>query len=378
MIRVLNIISDTNIGGAGRVILNYLAYADKSRFETHVAVPRGSLLTPRLRKLGAQVHEVDGIADKSLDLKSLGTLKRLIRKVDPDIVHTHGALTGRIAGRQCGKAVIFTRHSAFPVPEYLKKGPGRWANKLINEHYADRIIAVSPATAENLTDGGVSPKLIEIAMNGVEPVKKRSVEEQAAFRREHGIAPGDFVAGIIARIEDYKGHDDILDAMAKLVPQRPRLKLLVAGTGGHEEAVRERAEKLGLTENVILLGFVSDVSPVLSVLDVQLNASWGTEATSMALLEGFSMGVPAIASDYGGNPWTVTDGVDGLLFKTRDTGELAEKLKTVMDDPALREKLGLGALREYGKRFTGEIFARRIEEIYIKTLEDRHGKQKKA
>ncbi len=375
MIRVLNIISDTNIGGAGRVLLNYLKYADRTSFETHAAVPRGSLLIEPLLAGGAVVHEVDGIADKSLDLPSLGILKRLIREVDPDIVHTHGSLTGRIAGRQCGKTVIFTRHSAFPVKPYMKKGPGRWANKLLNEHYADAIIAVSPAAAENLTDAGVSPRMIEIMMNGVEPVKRLSPEACAAFRARYGVAHTDFVMGIVARIEDYKGHTDILEAMARLLPEEPRLKLLVAGTGSYEEQVKRRTAELGLTNRVVFLGFQSDVAPVLSVLDVQVNASWGTEASSMAMLEGFSMGVPVIASDYGGNPYQVSDGVSGLLYKTRDVEALAERIKTLADDPALRERLGLGARREYENRFTGEIFAGRIEEIYRKTLEARHGRK---
>ncbi len=374
MIKVLNIISDTNIGGAGRVILNYLKYSDRTRFETHVALPRGSLLASPLKELGARVHEVDGIADKSMDLKSIGILKKLIREVDPDIVHTHGSLTGRIAGRQCGRAVIFTRHSAFPVKPYMRKGPGRWANKFINEHYADRIIAISPAAARNLTDGGVSPDRIDIMMNGVEPVTRTSVDDQARFRREHGIEPGDFVTGIIARIEDYKGHEDILDAMARIVPERPELKLLVAGTGSYEENVRRKCSELGLDGNVVFLGFMSDVAPVLSVLDLQLNASWGTETSSLSVLEGFSMGVPAVVSDYGGNPWLVKDGVDGYLFKTRDSADLAGKLLKLMDDPALLQKLGHGARNEYLAGFTGQKAAARIEEIYIKTLEGRHGK----
>ncbi len=372
MIRVINIISDTNIGGAGRVIMNYLKYADKKNFETHVALPRGSLLREPLEKLGAAVHEVDGMADKSMDLKVIGQLKKLIGEVDPQIVHTHGSLSGRIAGRQCGRVVIFTRHSAFPVKSYMKKGPGRWLNKFINEHYADRIIAVSPATAKNLTDAGVSRKLIDVMMNGVEPVKRRSPEECAAFRRKYGIEPGDFVMGIIARVEAYKGHGDILRAMALI--GRPELKLIVAGTGADEENVKSLTKELGLEKQVIFLGFVDDVSTVLSVLDVQVNASWGTEASSMAMLEGFSMGLGVVASDYGGNPWQVKDGVSGLLFRTRDVNDLRDKLVRLMDDPALRQKLGVGALREYRERFTGEIFAGRIEEIYIKTLEARDGK----
>lgn len=66
-----------------------------------------------------------------------------------------------------------------------------------------------------------------------------------------------------------------------------------------------------------LLGFRSDVAALLSILDVQLNASYGTEATSMALLEGMSLGLPSIVSDYGGNPWLVKDGDNGLIFPSR-------------------------------------------------------------
>ena len=152
MIRVLNIISDTNIGGAGRVILNYLKYADRSRFEPMAAIPRGSLLKEPLEQAGAPVFEVDGMADRSYHKDDVKALQALIRQVKPDLVHTHGALSGRIAARRCRVPVVYSRHSAFPVPSKLKYPPGRWVNKWINEHYADHIIAVSPATRDNLLE----------------------------------------------------------------------------------------------------------------------------------------------------------------------------------------------------------------------------------
>lgn len=376
MIKVLNIISDTNIGGAGRTIINYLKYADRARFDIAVAMPRGSALGPPIRELGARVYEVDGIADKSFDPGAIRELKEVIRREKPDIVHTHGALSGRIAGRQCGARVIYTRHSAFPVKGYLKRFPGRLLNKLVNQHYADKIIAISPAAAENLTDAGIDKKYIEVMMNGVEPVKGKSLEEQARTRRELGLVPGDFVMGIMARIEDYKGHEDILRAMKRLLPEHPELKLLIAGTGGYEENVRKTCRELGLDNNVVFMGFVSDVSGVLSVLDLQLNASWGTEASSLAMLEGFSLSVPAVASDYGGNPWQVEEGVNGLLYPARDVGALADRIKRLCEDRAELQKLSLGAGRVYRERFTGERFAARLEEIYTATLEAGHGKGK--
>ena len=132
MIRVLNIISDTNIGGAGRVILNYLHYADTTQFETLVAVPRGSLLKEPLEQAGAQVLEVDGIADRSYHKDDVKTLQSLIRQVKPDLVHTHGTLSGRIAAKRCHVPVVYSRHSAFPVPAKLRYPPGRCVKKLVN------------------------------------------------------------------------------------------------------------------------------------------------------------------------------------------------------------------------------------------------------
>ena len=374
MITVLNIISDTNIGGAGRVLLNYLQYADKERFHTCVAVPRGSLLAQPLRDLGATVYEVEDMADRSYHKDDVRALTKLIREVDPDIVHTHGALSGRIAGRRCGKVVIFTRHSAFPVSAKLRYPPGRWVNKLLNEHYSDHIIAVSPAAAENLTDAGISPKRITTMMNGVAPVARRSGEECAAARREWGVAEEDFVFGILARIETYKGHLDIVNAAEKLAGDGRAFKLLIAGTGNYEQELRGEVTARHLDDHVRFLGFQSDVAKFLSVLDVQLNASYGTETSSLSILEGFSMNVPAIVSDYGGNPWLVTDGDNGLMFPTRDSGALYRCMARLMDEPETLKQMSRRAGEVFQERFTGQIFARNIESVYLKTLKgDQHG-----
>ena len=341
-----------------------------------VALPRGSALAPAVRELGVEVREMDVEPDKSMSLRSLSQLRAVIHEIGPDIVHTHGFLAARMAARRCGCGVIFTRHSAFPVKPWMKKGPGRWANRLINVRYADRIIAISPAAAENLTDSGVPEDLIEIVMNGVEKVERPAPDILEALRRSLGLSQGDFVLGILARLEEYKGHEDILEALRLVTEKRPEAKLLIAGTGPWEGAVRRRIGELGLEKNALMLGFVPDVSGVLGLLDVQLNASWGTEATSMALLEGFSMGVPAVASDYGGNPWTVEDGTDGLLFRTRDTRDLAGKILRLMDDRAELQRLSRGAELAWSRRFTAQVMAENIERIYTTVWEDRHGREK--
>ena len=369
MKRILNIISDTNIGGAGRVILNYLNYTDRSRFETLVAVPRGSLLKEPLEKAGAKVYEVDGMADRSYHKDDVKLLKDLIRELKPDLVHTHGALSGRIAAKRCHVPVVYSRHSAFPVPAKLRYPPGRWVNKLVNEHYADRIIAVSPATRDNLTDGGISPKKITVVMNGVAPVERTSPEERAALRGQLNIPEGCVVFGILARIEDYKGHLYLVEA-ARLLKERgvTGFRVLIAGTGAFEKEVAQAVEKAKVGDVVNMLGFRSDVAQLLVALDVQLNASYGTEATSLALLEGMSLGLPTIASDYGGNPWVIKDGEEGLLFPSRNAAALADAMERLVGDAALREAMGRRALERFEREFTGEVFARNTEKIYLDIL----------
>ena len=369
MIRVLNVISDTNIGGAGRVILNYLRCSDRARFETTAVLPRGSLLKPSLEEAGAQVVEVDGMADRSYHREDVKALTELFRRSPPDLVHTHGCLSGRIAAKRCGVPVVYSRHSAFPVPAKLRYPPGRWVNRWVNQRYADRIIAVSPATRDNLVEGGVSPKKIAVVMNGAAPVPRTSPAERAALKEALPIPPGDVVFGILARLEDYKGHLDLLEA-ARLLKARGRegFTVLIAGTGPFEPLVAQAVEGSGLEGRVKLLGFRSDAAALLNILDVQLNCSYGTEATSMALLEGMSLGLPTIASAYGGNPWVVEDGASGLIFPTRDAAALSRAMERLMDSPQEREAMGQRALARYQERFTAEAFARNIENIYLDVL----------
>ena len=368
MIRVLNIISDTNIGGAGRVLINYLQYADRAQFDTAVALPRGSLLKAPLEELNTTVYEVDGIADRSYDKGDVRLLQELIGRVNPDIVHTHGALSGRIAARRCGKKVVYTRHSAFPVPAKLRYPPGRWVNKWVNEHYADRIIAVSPAAAQNLTDAGISPRRITVMMNGVAPVARSAPEVCRDFRGRYGLSPEVFTAGILARIEPYKGHLHIVEAAQQLKGEGRTLQILVAGVGGYEAELRAEVARRGLEDTVFFLGFQTDVAPVLSVLDVQLNASYGTETSSLSILEGMSMGLPAIVSSYGGNPWLIDDGEDGIIFPNRDSQALARAIARLMDEPETLTHMGERAKEIFQARFTGQIFAKNVEQVYLDVL----------
>jgi len=368
MIRVLNIISDTNIGGAGHATLSYLKAMDRENFEAAVVLPKNSLLAPKVKALEIPIIEIDAMADKSFDRKAIKILKKIIDDYNPDIVHTHGSLSGRIAGKKAGKKVIFTRHSAFSFPSYVQRTPFKLVYRYLYEHYSDRIIAISPAGAKILTDIGISSSIVESMMNGCESLIKLPGDECSSLKSSLGIGEGDFVLGIIARIEDYKGHLDILAAIKHIKDAGKQVKLIIAGTGSFEETVRQQSKSLGIDGDVIFTGFIEDVTGIMSILDVQLNASYLSETSSLSILEGMSIALPAIVTDCSGNPYVIDDGVSGMLFPPRDAEALAERIMRLMDDKGLLQKLGAGAKQIYESRFTLDAYAKNIENIYYKTL----------
>ncbi len=368
MIKVLNIISDSNIGGAGRCVLTFLKYFDRANFNSEVVVPTGSLLIPEINKLGIKTIEADSIAEKSFSIDAIKELKKIIKASGCDIVHTHGNMSGRIAGKQCGKKVVYTRHSVFPVSPKISKGIGKKINGMVNMYYADDIIAVAEAAKENLTDSGIAPERVKVILNGVEPQKRASDETIFESRKKYGIENDDFVVGIMARIEEVKGHIYLIEAAEKITAQGKKIKVLIIGTGALEESLKKTVKNKGLENTVIFTGFIKNVNEVLSILDVQANASFGTEATSLSLLEGMSLGIPAVVSNYGGNPGVIAHGENGYIFKLKDSEDMAKYIMKLMDEPETYKYMQNKSIEIFNSKFTAEIYARNIEKVYTELM----------
>ncbi len=365
MIQVLHFISDSNIGGAGRLLLHCLRYFDREKLDVAVVLPRGSALIPAIAETATRYIETDFCRDLSREKGAVAAFRRIIREEKPHIVHTHSAFDARLAAYLCGvKSRIYTRHSVFEPSRRLTTFPGKQISGLVNNTLATRIIAVADAAADNLTATGVRADKITVILNGVEPLTRSSAQECTALRKSLGIGENDFVCGISARMEPYKGHADLLAAAKQVLAQRPDVKFLLMGTGSAEADVRRQAAEMGLDESVIFTGFCSDVVPYYSIMDLSLNCSYGTEATSLALLEAMSLGLPTAATRFGGNPGVVADGENGILTPVRDPAAMAEAILRIAGDAALYERLSAGAKRIYAERFPAAAMTRQIETVY--------------
>lgn len=361
--RVTQVISDTNIGGGGKALLNYLASCHRETFEPSVVLPTGSALTPLIGELKVPFIEISAMADQSFDKKAFSPLKKALKELNPDVVHTHGSLVGRMVATSLGKKVLYTKHCAFAPSGFKASFVGKTLVSTLDKTLASGIIAVGHSAQENLVASGISKKRIHTLYNGVSPVTTISPEERANLRYRYGFSDTDFVVGILARVEVYKGHDTLLDAMEILIENGVPVKLLVAGDGSYLETIREKAKKLP-EGTVHFTGFVSHVEKVLGCMDVQVNASYESETSCLSLLEGMSLGLPAIASDCGGNPYLISHGENGLVVPKQDSRALAETIKRLKEDNSLYESLKKGSVKRFYAEFTGEQYARNMEQVY--------------
>lgn len=361
--RITQVISDTNIGGGGKALLNYLAHCDREQFEPSVVLPSGSQLTPLIEKLEVPLLEISAMADQSFDKKAFAPLKKALKELKPDVVHTHGSLVGRMVATSLGKKVLYTKHCAFAPTGFKASGVGKTLVSALDKSLASGVIAVGHSAQENLVASGISPKRIHVLYNGVSALNPISKEERENLRSGYGFSESDFVVGILARVEVYKGHDTLLEAIEILVKKGVPVKLLVAGDGSYLEEFQKKTKALP-EKTVHFTGFVSEVEQVLGAMDVQVNASFESETSCLSLLEGMSLGLPAIASDCGGNPYLIAHGENGLIFPKQDGNALADAILRLKEDKKFYSVLEQGSKSRFLAEFTGEQYARNMEEVY--------------
>ena len=145
------------------------------------------------------------------------------------------------------------------------------------------------------------------------------------------------------------------------------------GSGSCEAELREQAERLGIADRVLFTGFVTGVSDYVGSMDLVVNCSYGTEATSLALAEAMSLSRPIVASTYGGNPYMVENGVNGYLVPIKDAEALAEAILRVRENPAEYDALCRGAYARYTERFTAAAMTAQMEALYRRAVAEKMG-----
>ena len=168
----------------------------------------------------------------------------------------------------------------------------------------------------------------------------------------------------LGRLGIRKGTFDLLDACSKLETKYPALKLLLGGDGEIEK-IRVKADELGISHIVELLGWVSgsEKQHLLYTANIFVLPSYN-EGLPMGVLEAMAVGLPIISTPVGGIPEAVTDGIEGFLVKPGDVNAIADRIDRLLSEPSLAERMGDAARKKIETSFSADVILPKVEKLY--------------
>jgi glycosyltransferase involved in cell wall biosynthesis len=348
-IRILVVIGALDLGGAESHLAQVLPRLAREGFDVavHTLTGRGAL-APVLEAAGVRViapkgsekgSKSGGFAGRALRaLRAGSSLAGFMRRWRPDIVHfflPEAYLVGAPIALAASRAKrVMSRRS---LNDYQAKHPmlARLERALHGRMQA--LLANSAAVAAQLIGESAPKERVHLIRNGIDLARFRTPRPRANVRAELGTADGAVVLACVANLIPYKGHADLIDALAQM-PRDLSWELWCAGRDdGIGPALATRAAGLG--GRVKFLGARTDVPDLLAAADIGVLASH-EEGFPNAVLEAMAASLPVVATRAGGIPEAVDDGKTGLLAAVRAPAELGQALARLIADPALRRSMG--------------------------------------
>ena len=287
------------------------------------------------------------------DVAAFIELRRVLRSLQPDIVHTHNPKPGwygRVAARSTGVPhVVNTVHGLYALPgDPLAKRAVVYALERIAAACSDAELVQNPEDIEQLARLRVPRERLRLLGNGIDLARfdpdRFGPGERAWARSEMGAGPGDVVVGVVGRLVAEKGIAEVLAAAAATAVSAPAVRWALIGPTDDAKADAvgsaelDRARALGVS----VLGERADVERLYAGMDLFVLASH-REGFPRAAMEASAMGVPVVATAIRGCRQVVDDGVTGRLVRPRDAGLLAATVAGLAADPFQRRQMGAAA-----------------------------------
>jgi len=381
--RIVHIITRLILGGAQE---NTLLTVDglHHRFGDDVTLitgpaegPEGDLFG-RAKARGLRVELMPGLIRAirpATDLRAYRELRRSIRRLRPEVVHTHSSKAG-IIGRAAAwaervPAVVHTIHG-------LPFGPSESAARnrlyIALERWAARrchaIVGVCDAMADQALAAGVGrPEQYSTVYSGMDvdaflnPPRPRD-----EVRRELGLADDEVAFGTVARLFERKGHDDILAAAPAVLRADPRVRFVFIGDGILRDRLKADADRLGIGHAVHFTGLVPPdrIPELLDAIDAVVHPSL-REGLARVLPQALIVGRPAISYDVDGAREVVLPET-GILLPPRSIDGLAAAILRLAADPALRAAMGREGRARFADRFRHETMTAQLRSLYERLL----------
>jgi glycosyltransferase involved in cell wall biosynthesis len=364
--RVAVVTSRLNVGGTERHLTRILPALKRRGIDISLYVmERGGPLESELLAHGIRVEGPQRVRRLHWSRATLA-LTRWLRRERPTVVHfflprpyVFGSIAAELAGH---RRRIMSRRS---LTDYRAKYPLlRSLERLLHSRTLG-VIGNSQAVLDQLAAEVGDLRKLALIHNGVDMPVWHAVSDRQRMRQSLQIAGDALVIAVVANLVAYKGHRDLIDALALLKDELPKPWIVLAI--GRDESIgadlRQQAEALHVSGNIMWLGERSAVEALLAASDIFVLPSH-QEGFSNALLEAMAANIAVVATAVGGNFDAVIDNETGLLVRPGDPHALAAAIRRLAKDSQLRHRFAEAARHRVEQHFTLEACVARYEKLY--------------
>ncbi len=334
--------------------------------ETHILPLSAAVLDARKDKLGSS-----SLLKLRAAIEALRHVRRVAKKLHAlhiDLVHTNSLkadLIGGLAGRLARRRVVWHVRDRI-ADDYLPRKVAWLFRKLcrVVPHF---VLANSAATLKTLNlPAEVQTSVVPSGIRHVVEIIHDGTLSEAPGDSPRSGAP---LIGIVGRISPWKGQHIFLQAAAKVHAVYPATRFTIVGTPlfgeeAYERELRELTQSLGLAEVVDFAGFTHDVPGTMRSLTILVHASTTGEPFGQVIIEAMAAGTPVVATDGGGVPEIVQDGMTGLLVPMSDVEAMVGAIQRLLADPAEAARMGARGRQRVLDHFTIGHTARKVEAVY--------------
>jgi glycosyltransferase involved in cell wall biosynthesis len=365
--RIVQIIPTLDRGGAEKQMTLLSVGLPRNDFEVHVCtLTRSGPWAESLRAAGVELHEIG--KTWKLDPAAFWRLRRLLRNLQPEIVHTW------IFAANCyGRQAAFAANVPHVVcGERCVDQWKVWHEFAIDRHLArktDRVVTNSSGVVDFYAEHGIPREKFEVIPNGIESLEAVPTKSRSELLQELGLPNDAKLIGAIGRLWPQKRYRDLIWAAELLKVVRDDTHFLIIGDGPQLPQLRRCRENLRITDRVHFLGPRSDVPQILPHLDCFWLGS-AYEGQSNALMEAMLAGRPVVVSDIPGNRDLVSHDDNGYLVPVGDRAGFARATLILLEDESVARRLGDAARQRMLSEFTIDRMVSRHASLYRRLLGD--------